>query len=97
MHGMLRKYSGENAKKLANLIEERKGEVEGVIRGVPGLITWGLMQTSDGCTTFTLCQDKNGCEESARVAREWIQNNASDISAPAPTISEGPVTTRVVA
>ena len=97
MHGMLRKYSGEDAQKLANLMEERKGEVETAIRSVPGLITWGLMQTSDGCTTFTLCQDKNGCEESARVAREWIQKNASDISAPAPTISEGPVTMRVVA
>jgi hypothetical protein len=97
MHGMLRKYAGEDAKKLANLMEERKDEVETAIRGVPGLITWGLMHTSDGCTSFTLCQDKSGCEESARVAREWIQKNASDISAPAPTISEGPVTMRVVA
>ena len=53
MYGVMRSYSGEGAKKLAALIEERKAEVEKVIRGVPGLITWGLMKTPDGCTTFT--------------------------------------------
>jgi hypothetical protein len=97
MHGMLRTYSGENAKKLATLLEERKDEIDKVIRGVPSLITWGLMRTSDGCSSFTLCQDKTGCEESARIAREWIQKNVSDITAPGPTITEGPVTLRVVA
>ena len=44
MHGMLRTYSGENAKKLANRLEERKDEIDKIIRGVPGLITWGLMR-----------------------------------------------------
>jgi len=75
MYGVLRSYSGNGAKKLASLLEERKAEVEAVIRGVPGLISWGLI--------------------SVTIARDWIKKNASDISAPAPTITEGPVSMRV--
>jgi hypothetical protein len=29
------------------------------------------------------------------MAREWIKKNASDIAAPAPTITEGPVSMRI--
>lgn len=54
MYGVLRSYSGDGAKKLAARLEERKADVEALVRGVPGLISWGLMRTSDGCTTFTL-------------------------------------------
>jgi hypothetical protein len=97
MYGVVRSYSAESAKKLAALIEERKAEVEKVIRGVPGLISWGLMRTADGCTTFTLCKDKAGADQSATIARDWIKQNASGISAPAPTITEGPVSMRVTA
>ena len=97
MYGVMRSYSGEGAKKLASLIEERKSEIEKVIRGVPGLITWGLMQTPDGCTTFTLCKDKAGADQSGAVARDWIKQNASGINAGAPTITEGPVSMRITA
>ncbi len=58
MYGVLRSYSGDGAKKLTARLEERKAEVEALLRGVPGLISWGLMRTPDGCTTFTLCKDK---------------------------------------
>ena len=94
MYGVLRSYSGDGAKKLATRLEERKAEVEALIRGVPGLISWGLMRTSDGCTTFTLCKDKAGADQSVSIARDWIKKNASDVSASAPTITEGPVSMR---
>ena len=95
MYGVLRSYSGDGAKKLAARLEERKTEVEAVLRGVPGLITWGLMQTPDGCTTFTLCKDKAGADQSVTIARDWIKKNATDINAPAPSITEGPVNMRI--
>ena len=97
MYGVLRSYSGDGAKKLAALLEERKTEVEALLRGVPGLMSWGLMRTSDGCTTFTLCKDKAGADQSVKVAREWIGKNASGINAPAPVITEGPVSMRITA
>ena len=95
MYGVVRSYSGEGAKKLAALLEERKAEVEKVIQGVPGLISWGLMRTADGCTTVTLCKDKAGADQSVTIARDWIKQNAAGISAPAPTVTEGPVSMRV--
>ena len=97
MYGVVRSYSGDGAKKLAALLEERKAEVEKAIRGVPGLISWGLMRTPDGCTTFTLCKDKAGADQSVTIARDWIKQNAAGISAPAPTITEGPVSLRITA
>ena len=45
-------------------------------------MSWGLMRTPDGCTTFTLCKDKAGADQSVTVAREWIGKNASGINAP---------------
>lgn len=95
MYGVVRSYSGDGGKKLAALLEERKTEIEAVIRSVPGLISWGLMRTADGCTTFTLCKDKAGADQSVTIARDWIKKNASNINAPAPSITEGPVSMRI--
>jgi hypothetical protein len=53
------------------------------------------MKTPDGCTTFTLCKDKAGADQSVTVARDWIKQNASGINAAAPTITEGPVSMRI--
>jgi hypothetical protein len=65
MYGVLRSYKGDAAKKLAARLEERKSEVEATMRDVPGLMTWGLMKTPDGVTTFTLCKDKAGAEKTS--------------------------------
>ena len=97
MYGVLRSYSGDGAKKLAALLEERKTEVEALLRGVPGLMSWGLMRTPDGCTTFTLCKDKASADQSVTVAREWVGKNATGINAAAPVITEGPVSMRITA
>ena len=89
MHAVVRSYSGAGASPLFELLEERKDEVESIIRGVTGFVSYTLIRTADGGATVTVCQDKAGTDESSRVAREWIQENASDIGAPAPTVSEG--------
>ena len=89
MHAVVRSYSGAGASPLFELLEERKDEVESIIRGVTGFVSYTLIRTADGGATVTVCQDKAGTDESSRVAREWIQENASDIGAPAPTVLEG--------
>ena len=89
MHGVIRTYSGGSAKKLFDLLEERKREVESLIRPVKGFVSYSLLRTGDGGASVTVCEDKAGCDESARVAREWIQKNASNIGASPPMIAEG--------
>ncbi len=89
MHAVVRNYSGPGAKELFDLLEERKAEVESIMRPVTGLVTYSMIRTDDGGVTVTVCQDKAGTDESIRVAREWIQENASDMGSSPPAVSEG--------
>jgi len=95
MHVVVRTYSGGGAKQLFDLIEQRKAEVEAVIRSVPGLVSYTMARSGDGGITVTVCQDKAGTDESLRVAREWIQKNASGIGSSPPAVSEGSVVIQI--
>jgi hypothetical protein len=48
MHAVVRNYSGAGAKQLFDLLEQRKVEVESVIRKVPGLVSYTLVRSGDG-------------------------------------------------
>lgn len=95
MHAVVRNYSGPGAKELFDLLEERKAEVESIMRPVTGLVTYSMIRTDDGGVTVTVCQDKAGTDESIRVAREWIQENASDMGSSPPAVSEGPTMVQI--
>lgn len=91
MHAVVRSYSGSGATALFDLLESRKDEVESIIRSVSGLVSYDLIRTDDGGVTVTVCQDKAGADESIQAARDWIQNNASDLGVNPPSIFEGSV------
>ena len=91
MHAIVRTYSGQGAKELFDLLEQRKAEVESLIRSVSGFHAYSLIRTDDGGVTVTVCQDKAGTDESMQVARDWIRENASELSTSAPAVSEGSV------
>jgi restriction endonuclease Mrr len=91
MYAVVRNYSGQGAKELFDLVEQRKSEVETIIRSVTGFVSYTLLRSEDGGVTVTVCQDKTGTDESMRVAKEWIQENASDIGSSPPSVSEGSV------
>lgn len=91
MHAVVRSYSGQGAKALFDLLEERKGEVEDLIRSVAGFHAYTLLRTDDGGVTVTVCQDKAGTDQSLQLARGWIAQNASDLGTSSPSVSEGSV------
>ena len=91
MYAVVRSYSGQGAKELFDMLEERREEVESVIRPVEGLVSYAMARTDDGGFTVTVCQDKAGTDESVQVARDWIQQNASDLNTSPPAVSEGSV------
>lgn len=91
MHAVIRNYSGAGAKKLFDVLEERKTDVEKLIRGVKGFVSYSLVRTDDGGITVTVCKDKAGTDESLKVARDWVAKNASSAGASPPKVSEGPV------
>lgn len=90
-HAVIRSYSGSGAKELTDLLDGRKDEVESLIRSVAGFVSYTLVRTEDGGISVTVCQDKVGTDESLQIARDWIQQNASDLNTSAPAVSEGSV------
>ncbi|EIM25280.1 hypothetical protein [Microvirga lotononidis] len=91
MHAVIRTYSGEGAKDLFDVLEQRKRDVESLMRTVKGFVGYSLIRTGDGGISVTICQDKVGADESVQKAKDWIGQNASNIGASAPKVSEGPV------
>ena len=90
MHAVVRTLPGSGGgAKLVDLLEGRKSEVEG--RPVKGFVSYSLLRTADGMVSVTVCQDKAGCDESSRIAKEWIGQNASDLGVSPPTVVEGSV------
>ena len=95
MHAVVRNYSGAGAKQLVDLLEQRKADVEANLRKVPGLVSYTLLRTGDGGMSVTVCKDKAGADESLKVAREWIKNNAATIQANPPAVTEGSVIVQI--
>ena len=91
MHAVIRNYSGTGATELIDLLEQRKNEVESLIRAVAGFVAYTLIRTEGGGISVTVCQDKAGTDESVELARNWIQENAADLDTAAPAVSEGSV------
>ena len=95
MHALVRTYSGKGAKELMDVLEKSKAEVERLIRSVDGFVSFSLVRTATGGFSVSVFQDKQGTDESVRVAREWIAKNAGNIGAAPPDISEGSVILQV--
>jgi hypothetical protein len=73
MHVVMRSHPNTE---VADILVRHKGEIKKLIRGVPGFVSWTLIRTGDTCMTATICQDKSGCDQSMKVAREWLSKNA---------------------
>jgi len=95
MYAVIRTYLGSGAKQLFELLQARRTDVEATLRTVPGLVSYTLLNTGDGGTSVTVCTDKAGSDASLKVARDWIQKNASHIHADPPIVTEGPVIAQI--
>src|SRR5262245_44647818 len=88
MHAVIRSYSGKGTKALFDLVEKNKEEVESLIRGIKGFVSYSLVRTTRGGFSVSVYEDKAGADESTRAAREWIAKNASKTGVARPTTSE---------
>jgi hypothetical protein len=88
MYAVVRTYSGQGAAELFDLLGEREQDVQDLIGGVPGFVTYSAVRSGDGGVTVTVCEDKAGTDESSRRAAAWVAENLS-AKADAPELSEG--------
>jgi hypothetical protein len=91
MHAMLRTYSGDGAKAFAKLMEERKADIEKIVKSVSGLTSYTVAATADGAFSVTVGNDKASVDEMHKKAIEWIKEHAGHTKVKAPTVSEGSV------
>jgi hypothetical protein len=89
MHVVTRTYKGKGAVELAALLKSRKSEIEKLIGAVPGIVSYELVETADGCYSVTVCKDKAGTDRSLEVARDWLKANAGHLGLAQPAVAEG--------
>jgi hypothetical protein len=88
MYTVVRQYTGQGSAQLFDVLESKKDEVERLIRGVAGFVSYTALRTSSGGITVTVCHDKAGADASVRIAADWVRQNVSVTTTP-PVISEG--------
>jgi hypothetical protein len=93
MDVVVRTYTGKGSNELFSLLEQRKADVEKLMRAVKGFESYTLARSNngEGGLSMTVCQDKAGTEESVRVAKDWIAKNAANINMDAPKVSAGTI------
>ena len=91
MQVMVRTYSGKGAKELFDEIEKHKADVESIMRGVKGFVSYTTARSADGGYSVTVCKDKAGIDESVQKAKEWVATNAGNTGVGAPKVSDGAV------
>ncbi len=90
MYATIRTYTG--SPELADQLAEHRNDVESVMGAIPGFRSWICVRTDGGCTTVTVCDDKDGVEESTRRAAEWLREHASEIQFTTPQVTSGEIT-----
>jgi len=90
-HPWRRAIPGPGAKELFDLLEERQADVGDRMGQVKGFVSYALVRTDDGGISVTVCQDKEGSDQSVQLARDRVQANATGFTASPPTVAEGPV------
>jgi hypothetical protein len=88
MYVVVRSYSGEGASELFDLLEQREDDIKELISGVPGFVSYAAFRSGDGGMTVTVCQEKEGTDESSKRAADWVGENVTASASP-PEITEG--------
>jgi hypothetical protein len=79
-----------DARELAELIVSNQTEIEGLLRAVPGFNAYYMVRTDDGLASITICDTKEGAEQSNKVAAEWVRTNGVGLRGTSPKIYAGP-------
>ena len=89
MFASVRMYSGDP--ELADQLAARADEVRQAIGGVPGFRAYYMVRGESDTASVTVCEGREGAEESNRRAAEWLRENMPDLATSPPTICAGEV------
>lgn len=78
-----------NAAALADAMQQRQQEVTDIIRSVPGFVAYYATRDGDTVTSVTVCDSREGTQESTRRAGAWVKQNLGGAAITAPQVAEG--------
>jgi hypothetical protein len=89
MYAVIRRYSG--VAKLINELDKRQDEVKKLIGDGPGFIAYYAIRDGEALATVTVCEDREGADESSRRTAAWVRENMAGVRVTAPEAYGGEV------
>ena len=89
MYAVIRAYAGNSD--LADTLAQREGDIRQVIGGINGFKAYYLLKLTEGTSTISVFEDREGAEESSRVAAAWLAENLPYLNVAAPYVTAGEV------
>jgi hypothetical protein len=90
MRATIRSYTDPD---LADMLASNKGEVEALLAAVPGVQSYFLIRTPEGCTSVTVGEDETATSASAKAAADYLHSKGA--AAAPPTVASGEVLAHV--
>jgi len=78
----------QDASALIDGLEQRRDDIERLVRGIPGFIVYNLVRSEGGGFSISVFDDRKGADESVQVARDFVRENFPGVSGP-PQVIEG--------
>ena len=89
MYATVRRYT--NSAALIDAIGKKSAEVQKIISAVPGFVAYYATRDGDTMTSVTVCNDRQGTDQSTKEAAAWVKENVKTTGMGAPEVSSGEV------
>jgi len=73
MYAVIRRYSG--VAKLITALDSKQAEIKKLVSDSPGFIAYYAIREGEALATVTVCQDREGADESSRRTAQWVRDN----------------------
>jgi hypothetical protein len=90
VYGAIRTYRVTDAEELSHRVRD---EFVPMVRDVPGFIAYYIVDHGGGAiSSITICEDREGVEESTTRAADWVSERAAPLIESGPEIRIGEIT-----
>jgi hypothetical protein len=89
MHAMIHVYPRMAGQ--AGRFAVHRAELERMMRDVPGLVSYHLLETAEGVAAMVVCRDRAGCDACAERAARWMDQRLPDLAGREPLVVSGEV------
>ena len=90
MYTAIRMYTTSDSTELTRRVQD---EFVPMVRDVPGFMGYYLVDAGDGrVASITVCDDREGVEESTARASDWVRNRLSSLITSGPDVLMGDTT-----